>query len=257
MFYDVYKSLNLLTEPAFLVTRDLLYADDTALLSASQDNLQNLVNAVVREGAKYGLELNWEKTFQMNVGIAESIYRPDGSVLTQKDSLIYLGGLIAANSRVSSELNRRLSEGRAIFNILRQFWSHVNLSIDRKLVVFNACVTSKVMYALDSAWLVKVDRSRLDAFQCACLRRILKIPHSYISRITNVEVLGRSYQTKFSDILQSRQKRLYQRIQAMPFNSLMHNLVCDSVGQPKNWAFARNRGRPQQRWGPCVFRLIS
>ena len=257
MFHDVYQSLNLVAEPAFVATRDLLYADDTALLSSSQDNLQQLVNAVVAEGAKYGLELNWEKTFQMNMGTDENIYRPDGSALEQKESLIYLGGLISANSRVRSELNRRLSEGRNLFNVLRRFWSHVNLSVHRKLEAFNACVTSKVMYALDSAWLVKVDRTRLDAFQCMCLRRILKIPPSYVSRISNVEVLSRSSQTKFSDVLQSRQIRLYQRIQRIPVNDLMRRLVCDTNGCPRNWASVRKRGRPQDRWGPCVFRLVS
>ena len=38
MFHDIYKSVHLYEEPAFLVTKDLLYADDTALLSGSQGN---------------------------------------------------------------------------------------------------------------------------------------------------------------------------------------------------------------------------
>ena len=119
-------------------------------------------------------------------------------MLQQKDSLIYLGGLVSNDGRVRSELNRRLSEGRNLFNLLRRCWSHANLTVERKLVVFNACITSKVMCALDSAWLLKSDRSRLDAFQCACLRRILKILLSFISRVTNVEVLKQSSQKKFS-----------------------------------------------------------
>ena len=256
MFHGIYTSVHLYEEPAFLVTRDLLYADDTALLSGSQGNLQILLDAVVAEGAKYGLELNWEKTFQMNVNTDENVYRPNGSALQQKDSLIYLGGLISSDSSVSRELNRRLSEGRSLFNVLKRFWSHANLTIKRKLIVFNACVTSKVMYALDSAWLLKADRTRLDAFQCACLRRILKIPPSFVSRITNDVILSESSQTKFSTLLQSRQKRLYQKIQTMPCSSLMRKLVCDVDGKPTNWNSARKAGRPCQRWGPSVFNLI-
>ena len=257
MFHDIYKTIHLEEEPAFVVTRDLLYADDTALLSGSQTNLQKLLHAVVVEGAKYGLELNWEKTFQMNVNTDESIYRPGGSALQQKDELIYLGGMISSDSCVSRELNRRLGEGRSLFNILKRFWSHANLTMQRKLRVFNACITSKVMYALDSAWFLKVDRTRLDAFQCACLRRILKIPPSYISRITNAEVLRRSSQTKFSCLLESRQKHLYQKIQMMPASALMRKLVCDVEGGPINWNNARKPGRPCQRWGPSVFKLIQ
>ena len=123
--------------------------------------------------------------------------------------------------------------------------------------MFNACITSKVMYALDSAWLLKADRTRLDAFQCACLRQILKIPPSFVSRITNVEVLSRCSQIKFSTLLQSRQIRLYRRIQTMPLESIMRKLVCDVVGRPKNWNDARKSGRPCQRWGPSVFKLIQ
>ena len=157
MFHDIYKSVHLEEEPEFVVSRDLLYADDTALLSSSEENLQKLLNAVASEGAKYGLELNWDKTFQMNVNTDAIIYRPDGSNLQQKESVIYLGGLISNDTCVSSELNRRLSEGRSLFNVLTRFWSHANLTIKRKLLVFNACITSKVMYVLDSAWLLKAD----------------------------------------------------------------------------------------------------
>ena len=58
MFYDIYNGIHLDPEPAFVVTRDLLYADDTLLVSSSQENLQILLNSVVAEGAKYMLELN-------------------------------------------------------------------------------------------------------------------------------------------------------------------------------------------------------
>ena len=52
MFHDIYKLVHLDEEPPFLITQDLLYADDTALLSGSQKNLQVLLDVVVSEGAK-------------------------------------------------------------------------------------------------------------------------------------------------------------------------------------------------------------
>ena len=58
-------------------------------------------------------------------------------------------------------------------------------------------------------------------------------------------------------MLQSRQIRLYQRIQRMPRDDLMRSLVCDSDGYPRNWDLERKRGRPKDRWGLCVFRLVS
>ena len=64
MFHDIYTRLDLDLEPAFVVTREVLYADDTLLMSSSERNLQALLNQVVLEGAKYGLGLNWSKTYQ-------------------------------------------------------------------------------------------------------------------------------------------------------------------------------------------------
>ena len=43
---------------------DVVYADDTLLLSVSQRHLQEYLSAVAVAGAKYGMELHWGK-FQL------------------------------------------------------------------------------------------------------------------------------------------------------------------------------------------------
>ena len=45
-------------EPLYLVTTDVLYADDTVLLSSCPVRLQLHLDLLVDEGRKYGLELN-------------------------------------------------------------------------------------------------------------------------------------------------------------------------------------------------------
>ena len=112
------------------------------------------------------------------------------------------------------------------------------------------------MYALESIWLLKVDRTRLDAFQCWCLRRILNIAPSFISRVSNAEVYERAGQIRYSVLLESRQKHLYSKIQNEPFSNLVRMLVCDIEGNPINWNTRRSRGRPKQRWAQSVFKLL-
>ena len=58
MLHDVFQDLPLIAKPAYLELRDLLYADDTLLMSQHPSNLQTMLNAVVDEGAKYGMDLN-------------------------------------------------------------------------------------------------------------------------------------------------------------------------------------------------------
>ena len=48
-------------EPNFVALRELLYADDTVLISSSRTNLKEMLKDVMIESAKYGLELNWSK----------------------------------------------------------------------------------------------------------------------------------------------------------------------------------------------------
>ena len=109
MFHDIYGKIHLDPEPAFLVTNEVLYADDTVLLSSSAKNLQTLMDAVVAEGANYGLELNWSKTYQMNVNSSMLLTCPDGSTLDSKRSIIYLGGLITCDGKSGTEMRRRVS----------------------------------------------------------------------------------------------------------------------------------------------------
>eukprot|EP00959_Pyramimonas_sp_CCMP1952_P442301 9259554-Pyramimonas_sp.AAC.1 len=52
-----------------------------------------------------------------------------------------------------------------------------------------SCALGKLLCPLNYMWLVSADRNRLDAVHCRCLRRLLGIQHSYISRVASVDVL--------------------------------------------------------------------
>ena len=67
MLYDVYANVVLNEEPDCIVSNDVLYADDTLFASTNLSNMQQLMNAIVQEGAIYGLEINWSKTVQIQV----------------------------------------------------------------------------------------------------------------------------------------------------------------------------------------------
>ena len=151
--------------------------------------------------------------------------------------------------------SRRIGEGRSLFNMLCKIWSHSGISRHRKLYIYSSCVISKVLYSLDSVWLLKADRARLDAFHCACIRRICGIPHTYVSRVSNDEVLQRSGQPRLSSILAARQVKLYRRIVALPNTSLVKSVICTGDGLPIIWSLHRKRGRPRQMWATQVFQM--
>ena len=139
--------------------------------------------------------------------------------------------------------------------MLCKVWAHSGISRRRKLYIYSSCVISKVLYSLDSVWLLKAERARLDAFNCACLRRICGIPHSYVSRVSKDEVLKRSGQLRLSFLLAERQVKLYRRIVALPDTSIVKSVVCTGHGLPTIWCLRRKRGRPRQMWAAQVFRM--
>ena len=66
----------------------------TVLISSSRSHPQRLLDKVCAEGQHYGLELNWGKTYQVNVCSNDKSHGPDGKVLPIKREMIYLGGLV-------------------------------------------------------------------------------------------------------------------------------------------------------------------
>ena len=256
MLHDAIDSLHLEEEPGYVVTRDVLYADDTLLVSQHQSNLQNMLNAIIEEGRNYGLELNWGKTVQMQISTNQKVTTPSGSEIKTVRDAVYLGGLLTCDGRASAELCRRLGEASKLFKQLNKLWSHASLGWRRKRRIYDSVVLSKLLYSLDSLWSLKADRCRLDAFHCRCLRRILGIPHSFISRISNTSVLDQAGAEPLSQVLAGRQTKLYQKIVAYGPAALVNRILCNGDGSPKNWARKRRRGRPRRQWASSDYNLL-
>ena len=53
---------------------------------------------------------------------------PSGELVKAKEAMVYLGGLLSADGRCSTELSRRLGAAAADFEQLTVLWSHSNVS---------------------------------------------------------------------------------------------------------------------------------
>ena len=125
----------------------------------------------------------------------------DGRIVKRVNSMVYLGGLLSNDGHIASELGRRIGLAHADFSTLHRIWSHANITVAKKLAYYNMFITSKLMFAIDGMWLSNTELKILDAFHCTCIRRILKIQHSFYSRISNDTVLHRAKAKPLSSIL--------------------------------------------------------
>ena len=141
--------------------------------------------------------------------------------MVSKESLLYLGCFLCDNSSIGPELNRRLGAARAEFETLCRVWNHAVLPKAKKTRIFEACVLSKLLYCLHTAWLNKAELRRLNTFQAKCFKKILNIPHSFVSRISNKQ----SGRQEISSILPYRQLVFFGRIAALPSTDVRRQCV--------------------------------
>ena len=139
------------------------------------------------------LLMGWSsiKLENMQVKCDAEIYAPDGKRIQRKQSFKYMGSMLCCSGRNGTELTCRLGAARAEFDRLCKIWAHASLPRAKKLQIYQACVVTKLMCCLEGLFLNGAELRKLDAFHHRCLRRIVSIPPSYISRISNSDVRDR------------------------------------------------------------------
>ena len=94
---------------------NLRYADDTALMAESEDELKSLF--VKEESEKVSLKLNIQKTKIMASGPSTS-WEIDGETVETVSDFMFLGPLITADGDCSHEIKRCLLLGRKVMTNL-------------------------------------------------------------------------------------------------------------------------------------------
>ena len=234
---------------------DVLYADDTIILGTSTKFVQELAAAVEAAGAEFGMTLHWGKTQALAVCSNEPLQGPDGSYINDSGSLVYLGGLLTADGRSDSELSRRLGLAMGEYRGLRKMWGHANLTTTRKVELLNSLVVSKLLYGLSTMWLGSAQRRRIDGFYARALRRILGIPSSFISRVSNKCVFERAAVRPLSDQLLHRQLVILGKAaRAQQGDGMRADVFIDDTFLPCVGRFVRRVGRPRQEWTTEVYK---
>ena len=228
---------------------EVLYADDTLILGSSHLLVQEYMAAVQKVGLEYGLEIHWGKVHDVGVCTDQSVRDPSGNVVQSKESMVYLGSSLHSSGRSVSEISRRIGGASADFRALTPIWKHTCIPMARKLYIFQSVVVSKLLYSAASCWFWKKDLQRLDGFYCNCIRKILKIPHSYFSRVSNASVLQRASCLTLSDMIKKAQLKLFDAVLEDPDKAELRRAAFHGQSQTPESAFwVRRRGRPRQNW---------
>ena len=156
-------------------TNNLRYADDTALMAESEEELKNLLMKVKEESEKVGLKLNIQKTKIMASGPITS-WQIVGETIETVIDFIFLGSKITADGDCSHEIKRFLLLGRKAMTNLDSILKSRDIALPTKVCLVNAIVFPVVIYRCENWTIKKAEHQRIDIFELWCWRRHLRVP---------------------------------------------------------------------------------
>ena len=255
LMHDAVESLSGDAKAAYLQgdLADIAYADDTLLLGVSSAHLTEFLSSVAAAGKRYGMDLHYSKFQLVNVNCRTRVLRPDGNAVDATPGMVYLGTVLSDSGAVDSELGRRIGQAKSDFQALCKVWDHSSLRTARKLRLYCSMVETKLLYGLSCCCFTVAQQRRLNGFQAKCLRRIVGIKPSFISRITNKEVLRRVGHVDATTLLSQMQLQLLGKVLRAPATSQLRAAAfTPGTLQSATSRYVRRVGRPRREWVPTV-----
>ena len=127
---------------------NLRYADDTTLMTESEEELKSLLMKVKEECEKVGLKLNIQKTKIMASGPITS-WEIDGETV-ETVRLYFLGSKITADGDCSHEMKRHLVLGRKVMTNLDSIFKSRDITLPTEVRLVKAMVFPVVIRGCES-----------------------------------------------------------------------------------------------------------
>ena len=161
----------------------------------------------------------------------------------------YLGTTLSEDVHDKHELVKRIAMAKKDFIALSNVWRRSALTWKRKLAIYDAIIESKLMYGLSSICLTVAQERQLNGFQNRCVRAIIGVKPSYISRVSNADVLSKAGHAAATQTLRKRQLQLLDRVVRSPEgHPLRAASFIPGTNRPLTERYIRRRGRPCKEW---------
>ena len=232
------------TKVLIALIRDLLFADDAAIVVHSEEQLQKLMDKLPYSCKAFGLTISIKKTEVLTQGVIDHppIITVDDKVLKNVDKFTYLGSTVTSKISLTVEINSRIGKATGVFsNLEERVWTNRNLSISTRVAVYKACVLSTLLYSSETWTTYAKDERRLNSYHLRCLRRILGI--QWEDRIPNTEVLDRANSTSIQSMLCLRRLRWFGHVRRMKPERIPKQLLYGELSDG-----TRPAGRPILRY---------
>ena len=233
--------------------RELLFADDNALVAHSAEEMQKIVHAFSDASKKFGLKINIKKTevlYQSNsTRTREEDIMVDGNKLNSVQEFTYFGNTISSDGCIDDEIQRSMAKASASFGRLRQrLWNNHHVSMRVKGKIYRAIVLSTLLYGAEAWTVYRREVKKLHAFMMRHLRSIMRITWM----VTNKEILERTGLPSMEDLLIRKNLRWTGHLRRMSPDRLPKQVLYSQLSSGH-----RKRGRPRLRFKDTIKRNLK
>ena len=239
-----YKSA---TRTQKVLVRELMFADDTALVAHSHDDAQELVDRFAKASKAFGLKINIKKT--------ETLYQPaprahdsgdsiciDNEDLANVNKFKYLGSTVMCNNKMDEEIHTRMSNASISFGRLKtKVWYNKDLSFKTKCTVYRAIVLSSLLYGAETWPVYRIVSHKFNTYMMRHLRQILNV--KWWDFISNKEILAQANLHSMYELLSQKNLRWAGHVHRMDNTRLPKQILYSQLKEG-----TRGIGRPRLRF---------
>lgn len=203
------------------IIRDLVYADDCALLAHTLHDAQDLLDKFVAATRCFGLTISVKKTevlvqhHSISSTVSNAAVLCDGDPLQSVDNFCYLGSTLSRSATIDNEVNARLAKAGSSFGMLTsRLWNVHGIRIETKVAVYRAVVLTVLLYGRETWTVYRRHIRELDQFHLRCLRKIAHM--KWQDKIPNVDVLERCHISGIEAMLIKSHLRWSGHVARMP-----------------------------------------
>ena len=250
------RRLKARTKTTDRIIRDLLFADDAALVAHSESALQQITTCFAEAARLFGLEVSLKKTEVLHQPAPRETPRSPHIFIGEAElrsvtQFTYLGCIITPDAKIDREVDNRLAKAsRAFGRLYKRVWSNKHLRKDTKSKVYRAVVLTTLLYGSESWVLYRRHLKLLERFHQRCLRTILEIKWS--DHITNVEVLERSHLTSIETMILKSQLRWAGHVSRMKDHRLPRVALFGELSTG-----SRDQGGPKRRYKDTLKKALN
>jgi len=222
----------------------LRFADDIAVIAENEEELQRMLRCMEETLLnELSMKINTQKTKVLvcsrNNNITTRIHLQNNQEIKQVEEFSYLGSIVSKDGRSKKEIVTRICQAKIAFNKKRGLFTSKSISVRIRINLLMTYVWSIMLYGSETWTIAKAERSRIEAFEMWCFRRMLKI--SWTDMVSNEEVLKRMSvrRTLWSNI----KKRRNEWIGHVLRHGGLLGLIIEGCVEGKN-----ARGRPRMEY---------